>query len=135
MSKITINTDGGSRGNPGPAAVGVVITWNDTENEKDHKVIGVATNNQAEYQALLHACHLLKGKVKKGNELEFILDSELVVKQMRGEYKVKDKNLADLKKTIDKMLESFAVKITFTHVKREKNKEADKLVNKALDNA
>ncbi len=135
MAKIIINTDGGSRGNPGPAAIGVVITQGDGKIEKKKRFIGIATNNQAEYRALLFACHLLEGKVKSKDEVEFVLDSELVVKQMKGEYKVKDKNLAVIKMNVENCLNLLNIKTSFKHVKREKNKDADALVNEALDNA
>lgn len=129
--KLTINTDGGARGNPGPAAIGVVIR--DVKNKivfQAGKCIGETTNNQAEYQAVVFA--LEKAHELGATELEFNLDSELVVKQLNGEYKVKDKNLAEQFLKIWNLQSKFK-KVVYRHVYREKNKEADELVNKALD--
>jgi ribonuclease HI len=131
MKKLIIYTDGGARGNPGPAGIGAVIY-----DEKQRVVaeiseyLGVATNNQAEYRALLAA--LKKAQSLEATELEFYLDSELVVKQLNREYKVKNKDLAPLFLTIHNLSLSFK-KITYTHVPRERNKEADQLANEAMD--
>ena len=131
MKKLIIYSDGGSRGNPGPAGIGVVI-----KNEKGKildeisRFIGKTTNNQAEYQALLAG--LNKAVELKASEVQCFLDSELVVKQLNKEYKVKDKDLAAQFIKVWNLLPNFK-KITFKHVFREKNFEADKLVNKALD--
>jgi ribonuclease HI len=131
MKKLIIYTDGGARGNPGPAGIGAVIY-----DEKQRVVVeiseylGVATNNQAEYRALLAA--LKKAQSLEATELEFYLDSELVVKQLNREYKVKNKDLAPLFLTIHNLSLSFK-KITYTHVPRERNKEADQLANEAMD--
>jgi len=128
--KLQIFTDGGARGNPGPAGIGVVI-WSGNELVGRHKsYIGEATNNQAEYKAVILALE----EVKKldAEELEFFLDSELVVKQLNREYKVKDKDLAPLFVQVWNLSLGFK-KTTFRHVPREKNKEADKLVNEAID--
>lgn len=128
--KLQIFTDGGARGNPGPAGVGVVI-WSGNELVGRHNAyIGEATNNQAEYKAVILALE----EVKKigAEELEFFLDSELVVKQLNREYKVKDKDLAPLFVQVWNLSLGFK-KATFQHVPREKNKEADKLVNEAID--
>lgn len=129
--KLIIFTDGGARGNPGPAGIGAVIY------DEAHKVIaeiseflGVATNNQAEYKALIAAFN--KAKDLGASELECYLDSELVVKQLRHEYKVKNKDLAPLFLMIHNLSLNFQ-KITYTHVPREKNKEADRLANQAMD--
>lgn len=125
-------TDGGARGNPGPAAIGYVLTIDGKEVEAKGEVIGKATNNQAEYEALIKGLSYAK---KKGvSRITCYLDSELVVKQMRGEYRVKD---IDLKKLFEKakgLTSQFAL-IEFIHIRREKNKQADKLVNLALDKA
>lgn len=128
MQKITIYTDGGARGNPGPAGIGVHIVG-----KGDYKkYIGKATNNQAEYQAVIFA--LEKAKIFNAKEIDFYLDSELVVNQLNGLYKVKDKDLGKLFVKIWNLKMEFK-KVTFTHVPREKNKEADKLVNQAIDDA
>jgi ribonuclease HI len=129
--KLTIYTDGGARGNPGPAGIGAVL-----KNEAGELVgevseyIGETTNNQAEYKAVIAA--LDKAKQLGAQELDFFLDSELVVKQLKREYKVRDKDLAGLFMKIYNALMGFK-KVTFKHVRREFNAEADKLVNIALD--
>lgn len=128
---INLYTDGGARGNPGPAAIGVVI-----KNAEDQvlfelgKYIGETTNNQAEYQALLMA--LEKALEFKAETVNCFLDSELVVKQMKGEYKVKDKALGLLFIKAWNLVQKFK-NTTFNHIPREKNKQADALVNQALD--
>lgn len=129
--KIILYTDGGARGNPGPAGIGGVLY-----NEKKEKIfdyaryIGEATNNQAEYQSLLFA--LEQAKKHGAEEAMCYLDSELIVKQMRGEYRIKDKDLGKLFIKIWNLSQSFK-KITWHHVPREKNRVADALVNQALD--
>ncbi len=130
-----IHTDGGSRGNPGPAAIGVVIDEKkpngDVLNIKKYKEhIGENTNNQAEYMAILWALNFCK--INKFKDLECYLDSELVVKQLNKEYKIKDSGLLKIATKIFLMLDSFN-SLKFIHVRREFNKEADKLVNEALD--
>lgn len=123
-------TDGGARGNPGPAGIGAIL-YNGTEIIGEvSESIGVATNNQAEYRAILAGLEL--ALTKKVSELHCFLDSELVVEQLNRNYKVKDKELAKLFVKVWNLMQRFH-KITFTHVRREKNKEADRLVNKALD--
>jgi ribonuclease HI len=130
-SKLIIYTDGGARGNPGPAGIGAVL-----KNEKGETVeeiseyIGETTNNQAEYRAVLAAME--KAKKLGAGELQFFLDSELVVRQLNREYKVRDKELAPLFMKIYNGSMSFK-KVTFKHVRRELNAAADRLVNEALD--
>lgn len=130
-TKLIIFTDGGARGNPGPAGIGAVL-----KNEASIVVaevseyIGETTNNQAEYKAVIAA--LAAAKKLGAAELNFFLDSELVVKQLNREYKVRDKDLAPLFMKIYNAVMSFK-KVTFKHVRRELNVEADKLVNEALD--
>jgi ribonuclease HI len=129
--KFIIHTDGGARGNPGPAAIGAVIK--DEKGELVAEVseyIGETTNNQAEYRAVIAA--VAKAKDLGAEELDFFLDSELVVKQLNREYKVRDKDLAPLFVKIYNAMMGFK-KVTFKHVRREMNREADVLVNKALD--
>ena len=129
--KLIIFTDGGARGNPGPAGIGAVLY-----NEKKEivaeisKFLGVATNNQAEYQALIEG--LKKAKELGAQELDVFLDSELVVKQLKREYKIKNKDLAPLFLEVYNLSLNFS-KINFSHVYRENNKEADALANKAMD--
>lgn len=126
-----LNTDGGARGNPGPSATGAVIF-----DEKEKAVfeigtyIGTATNNEAEYQALLTG--LEAALEKKFLEITCRLDSELVVKQLRGEYKVKNERLAVFHKKIKEMEKGFK-HISYKHIPRTQNKEADALVNQVLD--
>lgn len=131
--KFIIYTDGGARGNPGPAGIGAVIKNGEGENIAEiSEYIGETTNNQAEYRAVIAG--IKKAQELKAEELEFFLDSELVVKQLNREYKVKNKDLAPLFVQIYNATLSFK-KVTFTHVRREFNKEADKLANIAMDNA
>ncbi|MEK7557984.1 MAG: ribonuclease HI family protein [Patescibacteria group bacterium] len=132
-NKLTIYTDGGARGNPGPSGIGVVI-FDEKGDIIDEisKYIGNATNNQAEYKALIAG--LVKAKELGGQEIEVFLDSELVVKQLNREYRVKDQHLALLFVEAYNISISFK-KIVFKHISREKNKHADKLVNLALDKA
>ena len=131
--KLTIFTDGGARGNPGPAGVGVVIL-NEQGNAvaEISKYIGEATNNQAEYKAL--TAGLIKAKELGAREIEVFLDSELIVKQLNRQYRVKDKDLAPLFVQVYNISLGFK-KIVFKHIRREKNTLADKLVNLALDKA
>ena len=131
--KIVMFTDGGSRGNPGPAAIGVYI---ETLDKKYGETIGTKTNNEAEYAALIFGLKKIKqlvGKVKaKSTEVECFLDSELVVNQMNHKYKLSDeKTQRAFLEIWNLMLDYKSVK--FAHVPREKNKIADALVNKALD--
>jgi ribonuclease HI len=124
--KFKIFTDGGARGNPGPAGIGVFIE--DVGEYK--KYIGETTNNQAEYKAVILA--LEKAKDLGAEELDFYLDSELVVKQLKREYRVRDAGLAELFVKVWNLCTEFK-KVSFTHVRRERNKEADRLVNEAID--
>ena len=129
-NELIINTDGGSRGNPGPAAVGVVINTSDGRHlESFGEFIGDATNNQAEYQAVVIA--LKVAQKYSPQAIKFILDSELVVKQLRGEYKVKNVDLQPIHQDILRRCSNLSV--SFTHVLRAQNKLADIEVNKALD--
>ena len=131
MNKFIIYTDGGARGNPGPAGIGAVLYNEQREIVAEvSEYLGIATNNQAEYKAVIFALH--KAKELKGEELEFYLDSELVVKQLNHEYKVKNKDLAPLFLQVYNLAFNFK-KITYTHIPREQNKEADALANKAMD--
>jgi ribonuclease HI len=127
---VKLFTDGGARGNPGPAGIGGVFYKDDSKIADFSKYIGETTNNQAEYQALEHGLKLaIKNNIE---ELECYLDSELVVKQLNKEYKVKNKELAIVFVRVWNLSLKFK-KITFAHVRREYNKEADSLVNIALD--
>ena len=133
MTKLIVNVDGGARGNPGPAAVGAVVQTADGELlEERGELIGVATNNVAEYRALLLGIELAAGR--GAGEVELVGDSELIVRQVRGEYKVKDATLRELHGEVKRALRSFE-NWTIRHVRREQNAEADRLVNAALDGA
>ncbi len=133
MPTYKLFTDGGARGNPGPAGIGGVLYNSKDEVVADFSVyLGETTNNQAEYKALLKGLELaLENKVE---DLECFLDSELVVKQLNREYKVKNKDLALLFVKAWNLSLSFR-KITFQHVYREQNKAADALANEAMDRA
>lgn len=126
-------TDGGSRGNPGPAAIGAYI---ETLDKKYHQCIGKRTNNEAEYEALIFGLKKIKqvvGKTKiKNAEAVCFLDSELVVKQLNHEYKINDSRIKEFFLEIWNLTIEFG-KVEFFHIRREKNKVADALVNEALD--
>ncbi len=137
METIFVNTDGGARGNPGPAAVGVYVTDSVGKVVKEVKqTIGNATNNFAEYYAVALALETLKqiyGKRTKMLDIQVRLDSELVKKQLSGEYQIKEPGLVPLFIEIHNHRVSAFPQLTFTHVPRAQNKEADRLVNEALD--
>lgn len=129
--KLIIYIDGGARGNPGPAGIGVVILNDSGEKIKDvSRYIGETTNNIAEYNALLYG--LEEALILKADEIKINLDSELIAKQIVGEYRVKDANLKPLFDRALNMLSSFKA-FEIQHIDRSKNKEADKLVNIAIN--
>lgn len=131
MKKIIIYSDGGARGNPGPAGIGAVLYNSDSVKVAEISIfLGTATNNQAEYKALIYG--IKKAKELEATDLDCFLDSELVVKQLKGEYKVKNKDLAPLFLEIHNLSCSFN-RITYTHIPRELNSVADKLANEAMD--
>ena len=131
MPALVAYIDGGARGNPGPAAVGVVVRDGDGEIlEEVGRRIGDATNNVAEYRALLLGIE--RARELGGTELELVGDSELIVRQVKGEYKVKDAALRELHAEVTKALSGFEG-WSIRHVRREQNSEADRLVNEALD--
>jgi ribonuclease HI len=131
--KARLSTDGGARGNPGPAAYGFVLEAEDgTVLDARGEVIGVATNNVAEYRALVAG---LRRAVEAGvTELEVVSDSELLVKQMRGEYRVKNEALRELSVEAARLGRQIG-DVRYTAVRREHNELADRLVNEALDAA
>ena len=131
--KAKLSTDGGARGNPGPAAYGYVLEAEDgTVLDARGETIGVATNNVAEYRAVIAG---LEKAVELGiDELEVVSDSELLVKQMQGEYRVKNEALRELNDEANS-LERKLGRVRYKAVRREHNKLADKLVNDALDAA
>ena len=129
--KVIIQTDGGARGNPGPAAAGIVIKSADGQTIAHYgEYLGHQTNNFAEYSALLSA--LKKAKELGASEADCVLDSELIVKQMNREYKVKEPTLQKLFIQAFNLASVFK-KVSYRHVLRERNKEADNWVNKILD--
>ena len=136
--KVIVHTDGGSRGNPGPAAIGVVLSTPEGAVIKEYgeRLEGLLTNNEAEYEAVIFALKKLKalfGKEKtKGLSVEFRVDSELIAKQLQGLYKVEDERMQRLYMQVHNLTFDFG-KITFTTVPREKNARADRLLNEALD--
>ena len=126
-----MNVDGGARGNPGPAAIGVVVRTQEGDVVAEAaETIGKATNNVAEYRALIRGIEL--AALNGATEVELLGDSELVVKQVRGEYKVRDAGLKPLHAEARAALSAFGA-WSFSHIRREKNAEADALVNQALD--
>jgi len=136
QNQVVVNTDGGARGNPGPAACAFVIRKGADVIFKNSRFLGNATNNHAEYQGVIMALLYLSENAKdfSGMEIVFILDSELVARQLAGEYKTKNADLKNLLATA-KLLEKKLNANIFYHVtSREKNKTADFLVNKELDN-
>jgi ribonuclease HI len=137
MPNLIVYTDGGARGNPGPAAVGVVIEDRMGKVLKELSAyIGETTNNQAEYEALSRGLGELKkmfGEELRELTVEVRLDSELVVRQLKGEYKVKDAGLKEQFAKVAKMRMEDVPNLTFVHVPREENFRADALVNDALD--
>lgn len=138
MDKLIVYTDGGARGNPGPAGIGVVIQ--DEAGKTLHEssaYIGETTNNVAEYEALLRALEDLRmfGEKLRDMRVEVRMDSELVVRQMNGVYKVKEPSLKErFAKVAAHRLERVP-NLIFTHVRREHNRRADELVNHAIDAA
>ena len=129
--KARLSTDGGARGNPGPAAYGYVLEADDGTVLAAHgEKIGIATNNVAEYRALIAG--LEKALELSVPELEVVSDSELLVKQMTGEYRVKNDTLRELSLEAMRLARKIG-KVTYTAVRREHNELADRLVNEALD--
>jgi ribonuclease HI len=137
MKKIIIYTDGGSRGNPGPSAIGAVFCNERNQIIKKYsEYLGEITNNEAEYQAVIFALEKFKAlfgkKLAKSTDIELKADSELLIKQLNGEYKILDEKIQPL------FLKIWNLKLDFKNIKfklisREKNQEADRLVNEALD--
>lgn len=137
MEKIVAYTDGGARGNPGPAAAGVyIVDANGKAVKEISQFIGNSTNNFAEYQGVLLALQTLAEQLgKKTNEMEveIRMDSELVKKQLNHEYQIKEPGLVPMFIEIHNLRVSSFPNLTLTHVPPEQNKEADRLVNEALD--
>jgi len=131
--RLVVNVDGGARGNPGPAAIAAVVATPDGEIlEEGSETIGPATNNVAEYRALLLGIEL--ARELGADEVELVGDSELIVRQVKGEYKVKQEHLRPLHRQVREALEGFQ-RWSIRHVKRDENARADELLNEALDAA
>lgn len=130
MDSVVVFCDGGSRGNPGPSALGVVIKTTKGEIiEEIGEFLGEQTNNYAEYMAVVKAMEYLKQKnIRKA---DFFLDSQLVVRQLNGQYKIKSDNIKHLNQKVNELMSGLDV--SFEHVYREDNKEADAIVNQVLD--
>ncbi len=137
ITNIIVYTDGGSRGNPGQAAIGVVISSDKGVLGKYCERLGIATNNEAEYKAVIFALKKIKAlfgkQTAKKMNIEVKTDSELIAKQLNGQYKVLDSKIQCLFLTVWNLKLDFK-SVNITHIPREKNKEADSLVNEALDN-
>jgi len=135
MNEFSIFTDGGSRGNPGPSAIGVVIEGDGVKKEYG-EYIGEGTNNEAEYTAVVFALKKLKTLIgsdkAKRAVVTMYVDSELIAKQVNKEYKIKDKGMQDLYMQVHNLSLDFK-EVKFSHVFRTGNKDADRLVNAALD--
>lgn len=133
FNKIIVYTDGGSRGNPGPSALGVYI---ETLKKEYSEYIGETTNNVAEYQAIVFALkkikHLVGSEAAAETDVEVRSDSELLMNQLGGKFKIKEEHLFPYFIAIWNSKQDFK-SVTFVHVPREKNKEADRLVNRALN--
>lgn len=133
--KIIVNTDGGSRGNPGSAAIGVVIMGIGKELKEYSEFIGIKTNNEAEYQAIVFALKKVRQLAGRKNlektVVEVQTDSELVARQLKGEYKIEEKNLQPLFMEIWNLRFDFP-HLIFKEVPREENQKADRLVNACL---
>lgn len=139
MNQFFVYSDGGSRGNPGPAGYGFVIKWK-VESRKLKVIEGSGylcemTNNQAEYHGILAALEKIKEVTAKDDKskINCFLDSQLIVEQMNGKYKIKNEGLKPLYWKIRELIMELGGNISFKHIPREENKEADKLVNEAID--
>lgn len=134
MEKVTIFTDGASRGNPGPSSYGFAIYSSRGDIlHQEGRYIGIATNNIAEYTAVIKALNYLKGSLNSTEvEIEIRADSNLVVQQLSGRFKIKTAHIKELIEKVKIMEPSFK-KVVYTHVPRSENKAADKLANLALD--
>ena len=130
--KVIIYTDGGARSNPGPAGVGVVII-DGTKKVELKKYIGERTNNWAEYEAIALALQEAKKRGLAEREIEVRMDSELIQRQLINEYQIKEETLWPQYIKVQNLIVAHFPNITFVHVRREENKDADRLVNEAID--
>ena len=134
--KFLIHTDGGARGNPGPAAAGFVLQGDLIGKKDGGEYLGEITNNEAEYRAVILALkklkHLIGGEKAKDSRIEIRVDSELLDRQLNGEYKIKDENIKNFFVEIWNLKADFG-EVVFKHIPREENVEADRIVNQILD--
>lgn len=131
---ISIYTDGGARGNPGPAGAGAVVYQGKEEVVLVSEFLGFQTNNWAEYEALIRALEAARQTLGSPlSHVQVYLDSELIVKQLSGEYRVKDPALKKQYARVIGIVEESFPEVSFTHVRREKNTRADELANQAMD--
>jgi ribonuclease HI len=132
---IQIHTDGGARGNPGPAAAAFTVSHLGKKLHQEAKYLGKTTNNFAEYQGAILALKWLSENEKEmqSDKVTFFLDSELIVRQINGIYKVKDETLKKLHAEVKSLMTVLTSEIIFKNVRREQNKDADFLVNETLD--
>lgn len=135
MQKILIYTDGGARNNPGPAGAGVVIYEGNKKVAELKKFLGERTNNWAEYEAVILALTEAKKRGLAGRDIEVRMDSELIQRQLTDEYQVKEETLWPQYMKVHNLLITHFPHITFVHIPREENTEADRLVNEAIDAA
>jgi ribonuclease HI len=137
LASINVFTDGGSRGNPGPAALGVFIENDKGEELKSiGKTLGIATNNVAEYSAIKESLIWILENLKEMPDLQkinFYMDSNLAVQQLNGIFKIKNTGLMTIYFEIKSLENQIKIPITYTHIPREQNKKADRMVNLALD--
>ncbi len=134
-NELTIHTDGGSRGNPGPSACAFVVEEGVKILHTGSKFLGKATNNYAEYSGVILALDWLSNQkqINRYSQITFFLDSELIARQINGLYKVKDENLKKLHTEVNNKIAEIEIEISFKNVPREQNKIADRLVNEVLD--
>lgn len=134
LNEVVIYTDGGSRGNPGRAAYGFIAFGAKGEKiYQESQKIGIATNNTAEYTAVIKALEWVTKNTKKPPKVTFFLDSLLVVMQLSGRYKIKSESIRSLYFKVKELEEKISASVSYTQIPREKNYLADALVNKALD--
>ncbi len=131
ISPIRLYTDGASRGNPGPAGIGVVIQIGEGKTMEGKRFLGTATNNTAEYEALIQGLSILKDK-GLFQPLKIYSDSQLMVRQLNGQYKIKQAHLRELAGKVRELLKSFPSH-EIIHIPRGENKHADRLANEAID--
>lgn len=133
MKYLVVYCDGGSRGNPGLAASAFVIFEGKTQLAGIGKFLGTTTNNQAEYQAVVFALKYILDNKLSPSKINFYLDSELIVRQMKGIYRIKDQGLQRHAIQIRSLEKEINVPVSYEHIPRSKNKIADSIVNQALD--